>query len=220
MASHASSSSKAAPLETVEPTPMSEASSWVPPLALRLGPESQIPDHPGSVWDVPRPSNNYGRRPSSPSLSHQQYTYPPPPQDYMYSHDMYAHQQQQQQAGMTGMAIQPGSAVDASQLLTQCRFVLSEYQGLLARRRRASTASLNEIDARVRGQQAAVLHSLGELQIEVHDMVKEAKNHRWRKWLLGGVVYVALVLCPFCPILSLSSCPWLVLLLTVRVCVC
>ncbi|KAF4125433.1 hypothetical protein GMORB2_4273 [Geosmithia morbida] len=181
---------------------MSETSS-VPPLALRLGPESQIPDHPGSMWDVPRRSNGYGKsggnqpQPQTPGLTPGGgFQYPGPPEDYFSPHhhhgdhhDGYEYDRghgQQQQHLKTGV-LPPGSAVDASQLLTQCRYILSEYQGLL-RRRKASATSVADLDARLRGQQMAVLHSLGELQIEVHSMLKEAQNHRWRKWLLGGAI--------------------------------
>ena len=61
-------------LRAVEPRPMSpdgaayhpspQAAS-APQIGLQLGPESQIPDHPSSVMDVPRPSNAYGQMASA-----------------------------------------------------------------------------------------------------------------------------------------------------------
>jgi hypothetical protein len=44
------------------------------------------------------------------------------------------------------------------------------------------------LDARLKGQQNMVLAGLRQLGDEVKVLVKEAENHRWRKWLLGGAV--------------------------------
>lgn len=142
---------------------MSETASGAPPIALRLGPESQIPDHPGSTVDLPRPSNNYG---------------------------------QGQVVGGTAagapLTSTPGPA-DAAQLRAQTQLALREYRDLLLRRRRAGRASAGaesprSLEARLRGQRTAVLGNLHELQYEVHDMIKDAESHRWRRWLMGGAV--------------------------------
>jgi hypothetical protein len=43
-----------------------------------------------------------------------------------------------------------------------------------------------------------VLASLRQLQDEVKIKVKEAENHRWRKWLLGGAMSVFLASFMYC----------------------
>ena len=115
---------------------------------LGLNP-SQIPDHPGSMMDVPRPSNNYGQMTS---------TLPAP--------------------------------TDLSQLKTQCQFNLREYQALMRKRQGQGTASTTTMDleSRLRSQQHLTLAGLHALQDEVKVLVREAEEHRWRKWLLGGAV--------------------------------
>lgn len=153
--------SSSQPLRAVEPRPMS------PPSAMERGPApfdypphstsapsigltpSQIPDHPGSMMDVPRPSNNYGRP-----------------------------------GAMT--TEQLPSATDIKQLKVQCQFNLREYQALQRKRVRPDSTTSLELEGRLKGQQNLVLASLRQLQDEVKVLVREAENHRWRKWLLGG----------------------------------
>lgn len=84
------------------------------------------------------------------------------------------------------------TAGDAKQLRTQCQFALREYQALLRRRATEhggamSTSSL-DLEARLKGQQNSVLVGLRDLQDEVRGIGKDARNHRWRTWLLGGAV--------------------------------
>lgn len=161
-----------APMMTMEPRPMSPSNPHphphsypagpprpgsAPQIGLHLGPESQIPDHPGSYMDVPRPSNGYGQRPSN---SYGQ---------------------------MTSTVSAP---TDVKQLKSQCQFNLREYQTLLRKRQRPDSASTTAMDleSRLRSQQVLLLSNLKMLRDEVKTMVKDAENHRWRKWLLGGAV--------------------------------
>ena len=160
--------SSAEPLRAVEPRPISpqhqDSMKTSPHLsrttsAPQVGfAPAQIPDHPSSMLDVPRASNNYGRPLTSTLLP------------------------------------QP---TDIGQLRSQTQYNLREYQALQRRRihhdGNASTTSL-EIDSKLRTQQGMVLASLRQLQDEVKIKVKEAENHRWRKWLLGGAMYVSAAL--------------------------
>lgn len=80
------------------------------------------------------------------------------------------------------------SPTDIKQLKSQCQFNLREYQALQRKRVRPGSTATLEIDGRLKGQQNIVLANLRELQDEVKVLVREAENHRWRKWLLGGAV--------------------------------
>lgn len=79
---------------------------------------------------------------------------------------------------------------DVTQLKTQCQFNLREYQSLQRKRVSQGTASTTSMDleSRLRSQQGLTLAGLRLLQDEVKDLVKEAENHRWRRWLLGGAM--------------------------------
>lgn len=155
--------SSSQPLRPVEPRPMSPSpqpdrgpgpydypphSSSAPSIGLV---PSQIPDHPGSMMDVPRPSNNYG------------------------------------QSGPMATSQLP-SPTDIKQLKSQCQFNLREYQALQRKRVRPESTTGLELEGRLKGQQHIVLANLRQLSDEVKVLVKEAENHRWRKWLLGGAV--------------------------------
>lgn len=120
-----------------------------PGIALHLGPESQIPDHPGSVLNtpnVPRPTQ---------VLSPQAISAP----------------------------------ADLRALKTTCQFGLREYLSLQRKRQRfdASTSTI-DLESRIRAQAGVVLGDLRTLQSEVRGLVKAAENHRWRRWVIGGVM--------------------------------
>jgi hypothetical protein len=80
------------------------------------------------------------------------------------------------------------SATDIKQLKVQCQFNLREYQALQRKRVRPDSTTSLELEGRLKGQQNLVLGSLRQLQDEVKVLVREAENHRWRKWLLGGAM--------------------------------
>ena len=158
--------SSSAPLRTVEPRPLTPSGGQdryggyasEPQLGLRLGPESQIPDHPSSVTDIPRPSNNYGQM-ASQTL--------PAPTDVKQLKSQCQFNLREYQA-----------------LLRRRQQQQQQQHGAAAA---ASTTSV-EVESRLRTQQNLVLANLRMLQDEVKVMVRSAENHRWRKWLLGGAV--------------------------------
>ncbi|KAI1775782.1 hypothetical protein F4818DRAFT_387803 [Hypoxylon cercidicola] len=78
----------------------------------------------------------------------------------------------------------PFAGTDIRSIKTACEFSLGEYLTLQKRLRYDDPAS----ERRLRAQQGIVMSDLQVLRGEVSDMMKEAEAHRWRKWLLGGVV--------------------------------
>ena len=64
-------------------------------------------------------------------------------------------------------------------------FALREYLSLQRRRYRTDEP---RIEDRIRLQAAAAVGELRTLRKEISAVVKAAENHRWRKWLLGGIV--------------------------------
>lgn len=78
----------------------------------------------------------------------------------------------------------PFAGTDIRSIKTACEFSLGEYLTLQKRLRYDDPAS----ERRLRAQQGIVMSDLQALRGEVSDLVREAEAHRWRKWLLGGVV--------------------------------
>ncbi|OAR05820.1 hypothetical protein LLEC1_06724 [Akanthomyces lecanii] len=145
------------------PAPYTGSFDGNPPegMALRLGPEGLIPDHPGSVADFGRPVS----QPVPP-----QQTLAPPPE------------------GPAGMMPAPyrkeRGALDIRTLRQSCQYNLREY---LAVQQEYLRCGGNAADSRVRHQTGMVLDDLMTLQMEVRELARAAQNHRWRKWLMGGI---------------------------------
>ncbi|KAI1373306.1 hypothetical protein F4677DRAFT_227733 [Hypoxylon crocopeplum] len=78
----------------------------------------------------------------------------------------------------------PFAGTDIRSIKTACEFSLRQYLTLQKRRRYDDPAS----EQRLRPQQGIVLSDLQALRSEVSDLAKTAEAHRWRKWLLGGLV--------------------------------
>ncbi|KAI0376083.1 hypothetical protein F5Y04DRAFT_274005 [Hypomontagnella monticulosa] len=77
----------------------------------------------------------------------------------------------------------PFAGTDIRSIKTACEFSLSEY--LTLSRRRYDDPSGQH---RLRQQQGIVLSDLQLLRSEISDLVKSSESHRWRKWLLGGLM--------------------------------
>lgn len=144
-------------LAAMDPRPITPSAQYlvsasVPNIALNIGPERQIPDHPGSMIDIPRPSNNYGASPNAMMV--------------------------------------PQQIRDVPSLKSHCQYGLREYMSLLRKRQRidASSTSTLELESQLKSQQGYVLYDLRSLQQEVRQVVKEAENHRWRNWFIGGAM--------------------------------
>ncbi|OTB01064.1 hypothetical protein M426DRAFT_323715 [Hypoxylon sp. CI-4A] len=76
------------------------------------------------------------------------------------------------------------AGTDIRSIKTACEFSLSEYLTLQKRARYDDPAS----GQRLQDQQSIVLSDLQALRGEVTDLVRATESHRWRKWLLGGLV--------------------------------
>ena len=83
------------------------------------------------------------------------------------------------------------TAVDIRSLRTNCSYGLRDYMSL-QQTGVGFDASTSQVDlqAQVRTQAARVLGDLRTLQSEVRHVAKMAENHRWRRWLIGGAVWV------------------------------
>ncbi|KAI1383711.1 uncharacterized protein F4822DRAFT_421535 [Hypoxylon trugodes] len=78
----------------------------------------------------------------------------------------------------------PFAGTDIRSIKTACEFSLGEYLTLQRRRRYDDPAS----EHRLRAQRGIVMSDLQALRSEVSDLVKTTESHRWRRWLLGGIV--------------------------------
>lgn len=132
-------------------------------MALHLGPEGHIPDHPGSVAEFGRPA-------SQPLLPQQTFAPAPP-------------------AGSAWMTpaphMQEHEALDIRTLRQSCQYNLREYMAVQQEYMRYGG---NVADSRLRHQTGMVLGDLMTLQMEVRELARRAQDHRWRKWLMGGIL--------------------------------
>ncbi|KAK6953822.1 hypothetical protein Daesc_003784 [Daldinia eschscholtzii] len=78
----------------------------------------------------------------------------------------------------------PFTGTDLQSIRTASEFSLAEYISQYKRRRYDDPAS----ERRLKAQQSIVLSDLQLLRSEVSDLAKAAEAHRWRRWLLGGLV--------------------------------
>lgn len=148
------------------PLPPMEGHDGMPEegIAPRLGPEGHIPDHPGSAVDYGRPAS----QPQPPMP-----TFAPPPQ-----------------APMTPAPyMQEYQMPDIRTLRQSCQYNLREYMSLQRKQGRYdASVSTVDLESRLRTQTGMVLSDLMNLQMEVRDLARAAQNHRWRRWLVGGVL--------------------------------
>ncbi|KAL2761037.1 hypothetical protein ACRALDRAFT_1073373 [Sodiomyces alcalophilus JCM 7366] len=72
---------------------------------------------------------------------------------------------------------------------TKAQTALHEYLSLQKKRKRADGGTKSaELDQQLRVQAARAMEDLMVVRKEVRSMIKEAETHRWRKWLIGGIV--------------------------------
>ena len=96
----------------------------------------------------------------------------------------------QQKANLETDIVTATDSRDLKSLKTNCQFALREYLSLQRRRGRydASTATI-DLESRIRAQGEVLLGQLKILQGEVRSLAKQAENHRWRRWIIGGAMY-------------------------------
>lgn len=78
--------------------------------------------------------------------------------------------------------------LDIRVIQTNCQVNLLELISLQGKA--AAVGTSRETEARLRSQSGLLLEDLRALQVEVKARIKAAENHRWRRWLVGGGVYV------------------------------
>ncbi|KAM0425151.1 hypothetical protein ACHAPT_009712 [Fusarium lateritium] len=134
--------------------------------------DSYLPDHGGAMAS------------STKITSTQEYS------TQQHSTQRHGTQQQQyssQQQVVPAMA--PTSLRELQALKTNCQFGLREYLSLQRQRRSGDSAmSAYELDTRIRNHTTVILSDLRILQSEVRGIGKEAENHRWRRWIIGGAI--------------------------------
>jgi hypothetical protein len=164
--SHPAYDQSAPPPQPQPPYAAQEPDATISNFGLRLGPESQIPDHPGSMVDIPRPPTQT----FSPTL-HQ-------PQLMAQTSTM-----------ATATATATATGMDIRSVRASCSYGLRKYMTLQRKRQRfdGSTTSM-DLEAQIRGQASRLLGDLATLQAQVRSMAKASENHRWRRWLVGGLM--------------------------------
>ncbi|KAH9889605.1 hypothetical protein F4778DRAFT_383932 [Xylariomycetidae sp. FL2044] len=78
----------------------------------------------------------------------------------------------------------PFAGTDIRTMRLACEFSLREYITLSNKRRYDDPAT----EDRIRAQSGIAVSDLQTLRREVGALVKEAEAHRWRRWILGGII--------------------------------
>ncbi|KAI8956543.1 hypothetical protein F5Y11DRAFT_165596 [Daldinia sp. FL1419] len=78
----------------------------------------------------------------------------------------------------------PYIGTDLKSIRTAVEFSLGEYIAQHKKRRYGDAAS----ERRLQAQQSIIMSDLQSLRSEVSDLAKAAEAHRWRRWLLGGLI--------------------------------
>ncbi len=80
-----------------------------------------------------------------------------------------------------------GEPTSARAVKSAAEFSLREYMALQRRRYRTDEAGMEN---RLRAQARIAVRDLQDVRGHVADIIRAAEGHRWRRWLLGGVVCV------------------------------
>ncbi|KAM3557822.1 hypothetical protein ARSEF4850_004887 [Beauveria asiatica] len=173
-------------LTEMDPMPM-----WSPAQSDHGVQRSRSPLIPTGEFDGPRPEGvaphmepggyKTERSGSAAPYSHPAYQpMPPPPQQQQ----MYAPPPTDPMMMTPGPYTQEPEALEIDTLRQSCQQNLRGYLALKQEYRRYGG---NASDGRLRSQTDLVLSDLLGLQMEVRNLAREAQNHRWRKWLMGGI---------------------------------
>jgi hypothetical protein len=76
--------------------------------------------------------------------------------------------------------------LDMKDVKSSCQRNLRHLMYLQNQRRGYDYASQVDLEWQIRSQTGILIGEVRTLQNEVRRMVKNAKNHRWRRWLFGG----------------------------------
>jgi hypothetical protein len=75
--------------------------------------------------------------------------------------------------------------LDVHNVKSTAQFHLREF---LSAREKLRRGGSYELQSHLRNQAGLVLGNLSTLQAEVRALAKEAENHRWRRFLVGGAM--------------------------------
>jgi len=169
----------------------SQSQGYLPQQAPDSGnyPPGPPPPGSGNYPPGPPPLGGIGYPPGAPPSMGPGYApagpaYPPPPQQ----------QQQQSFAPPPGPALADTTLEQAESFQQGVRasrsaaeFALREYMTAQHRRHTTGEAGLEE---QLRQQARAAVQDLGSLRRDVLSFAKTAERHRWRRWLIGGILCV------------------------------
>lgn len=170
------------------PRPVSDSGAWPPP------PEAE---YPRPAQDNPVP---YGPSPyAGPHDGTANAGYPNPSVEQMpgpaglppFQHGEPVNQPiaPHVQPGLSApMAMTPQ---DIKSVKLNCYGSLEEYLSLQKKRQSLGPTAAPDLDDRMRSSATRALVDLQTLRQEVSILIKDAQGSRWRKWLIGGAVYVA-----------------------------
>jgi hypothetical protein len=152
---------------------------------------SEIPSHPGPQPHPPQPGHMH----PLPDQIHgpaatMHHDYPPTQTQTQTYHPAYQMADTIQPPVQT-MSPLVTSSQDIRTTRTSAQFALREYMSLQRKRQQmdptGSMASL-DIDERIRAQAGMLSSELRTLREQVSLIVKAAESHRWRRWLIGGIM--------------------------------
>jgi hypothetical protein len=86
---------------------------------------------------------------------------------------------------MAPLALASPTKSDLRNLKSSSEFSLREYMSLQHRRYATDEPGFEE---RLRLQAATALADLRALRKQVSTLVRAAESHRWRRWLVGGIM--------------------------------
>lgn len=190
------------PIDSPSPNrafPVSTApSSTIPALPLRPAMDQQLPDRSMHMDDIPRTTSiprgadfpQAGDFPPKPSDYSKASDYPratdfhPRPYEYPTSRPMQQLQSPMQQLQSPYNPMVP--QLDMKDVKSSCQRNLRHLMYLQNQRRGYDYASQVDLEWQIRSQTGILIGEVRTLQNEVRRMVKNAKNHRWRRWLFGG----------------------------------
>ncbi|RFU76837.1 23s rrna -n6-methyltransferase [Trichoderma arundinaceum] len=198
-----------APLTSLDPEPIDSPvsnrafaitaappSSSAPALAMRPALDQQLSEHSTSMAEIPR-TTSFSRAADFPKAG----DFPPRPNDfprandYPKAHDFpprpydYPVQRPMQQLQSPYNPTIP--QLNIGDVKSNCQRNL-KHLIYLQNQRRAFGYSSQAVDLewQIRSQTGVLIGELRTLQDEVRKMVKNAKNHRWRRWLFGGFLAI------------------------------
>nr|WOD46658.1 hypothetical protein [Trichoderma atroviride] len=195
----------APPLKALSPQPIDSPSpnrafpvSTAPSLPLRPAMDQQLPDRSMHMDDIPRATSiprgadfpQAGDFPPKPSDYSKASDYPratdfhPRPYEYPTSRPMQQLQSPMQQLQSPYNPMVP--QLDMKDVKSSCQRNLRHLMYLQSQRRGYDYASQVDLEWQIRSQTGILIGEVRTLQNEVRRMVKNAKNHRWRRWLFGG----------------------------------